>query len=345
MTSMTAYLKNSSTAGDASVGTREVPVPRGKEVLLRVAGCGICGSDLHAVRSDPGYELVRAPVVLGHEFTGAVESVGDEVTDLAPGDRVVAMSIQGCGGCPTCRRGDTAICLNRQIIGIQYDGGLADYVVLEQRHLIRLPDGLDLTTAAIAEPLSIAVHAVRSRSGVRPGDTVVVSGPGTIGLLCARLAALAGGDVLVLGTAADSVVRLPVAERFGLNTAVVGAEGAAAVVDAHMKGRGVDAWIEASGAVPALASAIELVRRGATITVVAMFAGELTFRPTDAVRKELSMLFSYGSTYDDYVTALRLIEDGSVDAASLITTFPLADAAAAFEATAAGSVVKAVVVP
>jgi threonine dehydrogenase-like Zn-dependent dehydrogenase len=172
-----------------------------------------------------------------------------------------------------------------------------------------------------------------------------VSGPGPVGLLCGRLAQLAGGDVLMVGTGADAVLRLPLAERFGMRTVNIDDEDAAATIDEHAGDLGPDAWIEASGAPQAFASALSSVRYGGTVTVVALLPGEVAFRPTDAVRRELSVLFSYGSRYADYVTALRLLADGSVDGDALATRYPLDEADSAFADARAGAAVKAILVP
>jgi L-iditol 2-dehydrogenase len=341
---MRAFSKNSHSPGDAAVEDRARPVPTDGEVLVRVAGCGICGSDLHAVAADPGFEFVRPPVVMGHEFTGTVAADGADPRFPA-GSRVIAMSVQGCGGCRLCRRGDTHICPARQIVGLHHDGGLAEYAAVAERHLVPVPAALDLVTAAVAEPLAVAVHAVRDRTVIRPGDKVVVSGPGPVGLFCGRLAQLAGGDVLILGTAADAALRLPLARSAGLRTVNVDADDVGAALDEHGAGGGPDAWIEASGAARAFGSALSSVRPGGTVTVVALFGGEVAIRPTDAVRRELSVLFSYGSRYDDYVTALRLLAEGSVDGAALVSRYPLEEAAAAFADARAGAVVKAILVP
>ncbi|MEO6714253.1 MAG: alcohol dehydrogenase catalytic domain-containing protein, partial [Mycobacteriales bacterium] len=315
------------------------------EVLLLVAGCGICGSDLHAVASDPGFEFMRPPVVMGHEFTGTIAVLGEGSARFSVGDRVIAMSIQGCGNCLACRRGDTHICGAKRIIGLHYDGGLAEYAVVAERHLVPVPAALDLVRAALAEPLSVAVHAVLERSTIRPGDRVIVSGPGPIGLFCGRLAQLAGGEVLMTGTESDAALRLPLAQRFGFRTVNVDRDDVDAVIADHVGGAGADAWIEASGAGPAYGAAIAGVRPGGTVTVVALFAAAVTFRPTDAVRRELSILFSYAARYGDFLTALRLLEDGSVDGSSLITPYALDDAGSAFDDARAGAVVKALVVP
>ena len=342
---MQALVRRSHTPGDAHVQGVEEPRPGPGEVLVRIAACGLCGSDIHAVRADPGFEFVKVPVVLGHEWSAVVQETGAGVNALVPGDPVVAISIQGCGRCPTCIAGDTHLCPDRDILGLHVDGGLAERAVISERHLVTVPAGLSLTTAALAEPLAVAVHAVLERSSISPGDRVVVSGPGPIGLFSGRLAALSGADVLVLGTPADSAQRLPLAERFSLRTAVLGAGASAAdAIRAQWGGRAPDTWIEASGAVPALAAAVGEVRAGGHITEVALFARPYDLVVTDAVRRELSINFSYAARRQEYVVALDLLANGAVDGAALASHFPLPEAREALAAGEEQRVVKPLVV-
>ncbi len=343
---MQAFVRQSDRAGDTHVREVDPPTPGPGEVLVRVAACGLCGSDIHAVHADPGFEFVKVPVVLGHELSGSVEQVGPGVDDLPPGTGVVVVSIQGCGSCPTCLAGDTQLCTDRHIHGLHHDGGLAELTVVARRHLVRVPAGLDLRTAALAEPLSVAVHATLDRAAIRPGTRVVVTGPGPIGLFCARLALLSGGDVLLLGTSADAEQRLPLGARFGVRTDVLAPDRTAGdAISAVWGPRAPDAWIEASGSVAALSAAVEQVRPGGEITVVALFARPLSLVVTDAVRRELSIRFSYASRYPEYLVALDLLASGAVDGAAVVTTFPLARAAEALAAAEQQRVVKPLVLP
>lgn len=341
---MLAYVRRSDTPGDAAVSEVGDPAPRPDEAVLRVSACGICGSDLHALRADPGFDFVAQPVVLGHEFAGVVDSIGTTVTSVREGDAVVAISIQGCGRCLTCRSGATQLCTDRHVIGLHHNGGLAQRVAVGERYLVPVPDGLDLRLAALTEPLSVAVHAVLGRTRIRPGDRVVVSGPGTIGLLCARLAVLSGAYVVVLGTSADEGRRLPIAAGFGAHAVTVDGDARAASFEAF-GGRAADTWVEASGATPALAAAVSGgVRRGGHVTVVALYADTVPLVPTDAVRDELSVAFSYASSLPDYVRALDLLASGAVDVAALIDEFPLAQAQRAVDAAYAAEAVKPLIV-
>lgn len=342
---MKAFVKTGYRPGEAGVEDVPVPGPGPGEVLLRVASCGICGSDLHAFRADAGFEWVRPPITLGHEFSGTVESVGPEVTRVGPGDRVVAVAIQGCGRCDACLAGSTQLCPDRVSVGLSRDGGMAEYAVMPEQHLVPVPEGLDLAVAALGEPLSVAVHAVNVRVDVRPGQRVVVSGPGPIGVLCGMLAKLGGAEVLLTGVGQDSESRLPAAERVGLRTANLSEKSLEEHLRDSFEDHAPDVWIESSGSVRALGSALDSVRPGGTVAVVGLYAEEMSFSPTDAVRREISLLFSYSCTYADYQTSLELLGSGAIDPRPLLSKYPLEGAPEAFEAVGKGRAVKAILVP
>jgi L-iditol 2-dehydrogenase len=342
---MKAFVKTGHQPGDAGVRDISLGRPSPGEVLLGVASCGVCGSDVHAFRSDPGFEWVTTPVTLGHEFSGIVEEVGPGVTRVSPGDRVVAVAIQGCGRCETCLSGATQLCPDRVAIGLSRDGGMAEYAVMPEQHLVPVPEGLDLAVAALGEPLSVAVHAIDVRAGIEPGQRVVVSGPGPIGVLCGMLARHREAEVLLTGVGQDSASRLPAAERVGLRTANLNEKP----LEDHLRDRfgayAPDVWIESSGSVMALGSALESVRPGGTICVVGLYAEKMRFSPTDAVRREISLLFSYSCNYADYQTALNLLGTGAIDPDPLLSKYPLGSAPEAFEAVGQGRTVKAMLLP
>lgn len=343
---MKAFVKTGSRSGEAEV--RDVPIPRPGhgEVLLRVAACGICGSDVHAFKSDAGFEWVRPPITLGHEFSGTVEAVGPEVARVSPGDQVVPIAIQGCGHCEACRAGSTQLCPNREAIGLTRDGGMAEYTVMPEQHLVPVPEGLDLTVASIGEPLSVAVHAVSVRANIEPGQRVVVSGPGPIGVFCGMLARLKGAEVLLTGVGGrDSESRLPAAERAGLRTADLDDRSLEAHLQDRFEDRAPDVWIESSGSVKALGSALESVRPGGMVVVVGLYAEEMSFFPTAAVRSELSLLFSYSCNHADYLEALSLLRSGALDPAPLLSKHPLEGASEAFKAVSEGRTIKTVLIP
>lgn len=337
-----AFVKTGYSSYEGGVREVDIEPPENGEVLVKVEACGICGSDLHAYSSDPGFEWVSVPVVLGHEFSGTVEEAGPGVSGFFPGDRVVPIAIQGCGTCDYCRSGDTQLCASRTALGLDRDGGMAEYARVSASHLIDVPGRLDLGLAALCEPLAVALHAINARSDIKPGSTVVVSGPGPIGVLCAMVARLAGARVLLTGLGADSQSRLPAARLAGLQTADLGE----APLREHLQEKiGVpapDAWIESSGSIKALESSLDSVRPGGMVTVVGLYTEELNFFPTVAARREIDVRFSYSCTYPDYRGALNLLVNGMLDLEPLISAYALEDAGEAFEDVRNSKVVKAV---
>ncbi|MCB2190807.1 MAG: alcohol dehydrogenase catalytic domain-containing protein [Deltaproteobacteria bacterium] len=339
---MKAFVKHGKEPGQAAIMDVPRPEPGPGEVLVKVAGAGICGSDLHAFNSDPGYEFVTPPVILGHELAGVVVETGPGVDPEMVGRHVTAMAIQGCLKCSTCLAGDSNLCLDRQVIGLHFDGAMAAFSVVKAEQILPLPDKLDLRLATLVEPVSVALHALR-RTVIRPGDKVVVSGPGPIGLFCAGLAKLHGAKVLLLGMNSDATVRLPAAQRLGVETAIVEGESPEELVRSTFGGV-ADLFIEASGAVPALKSGFSLVRRGGTILIVALYNREMTWFPSPAVRDELSLLLSYASTMRDYQQAISLMADQAMDFSALAQQFPLENAEDAFQEALAGQLLKPVLV-
>lgn len=342
---MRAFQKMSATAGDARLMQVPIPAVARKEALVRVVACGVCGSDLHTIRTDPGYEWIATPRVIGHECAGVVVEVGGDCNEVSVGDEVVPLSIQGCGVCRVCHARGSHLCPTRQILGLHYDGALADYVVIPERQLVPIPRGLDLQRAALTEPLTVAVHAILGRSQIRPGVRVAVSGPGTIGLLCAQLARAAGGDVVVLGATRDRLQRLRVASELGFPTGDIEEERAADVVRHHFGQHQPDAWVEASGATAALDAAIECCAPGAQITVVAMFADRFPLAVPSLLRREISLVTTYAANRSDYFVALDLLAGGQVATEPLVDCFPLGRVEAALAAAEASVVTKPLVLP
>lgn len=340
---MQAFVKFGKEPGQAAVTEVPRPVPGPGEVLIKVAGCGICGSDLHAYNSDPGYEWVTPPVILGHEFAGVVMETGPGVDSRWVGGHVTVMAIQGCLLCPACLAGNSHLCPERRVIGLHFDGAMAGYVVSKADQLLPLPSNLDLSLAPLVEPVSVALHALR-RVVIRPGDKVVVSGPGPIGLLCASLAKLHGAKVLLLGMNRDGLVRLPAAQRLGLDTAIVEGESTEEVVRSHFGPGMADLFIEASGSAAALKTGLGLVHRGGVVLVVALYNQKVTWFPSPAVRDELSLLFSYASTRQDYLQAINLMADQAMDFSVLAQNFSLDKAGEAFQEALGGQLLKPVLV-
>ena len=184
---MKAYRRYAREARAARLVDQPIPTPKENEVLLRVAHCGICGSDLHAWLNHKGYESVLPEVTFGHEFSATVVETGSSVTNWKKEDRAVMIALQTHhqDDDPYCAMGLPQLSSRRRVQGLHLDGGMAEYVCVEEEFLLPIPSGLDLKLAALTEPLSVAEHCIGNRTSIGPGDKVIVSGPGIIGLLCA----------------------------------------------------------------------------------------------------------------------------------------------------------------
>src|ERR687898_486371 len=200
-----------------AVELREVPVPEiGEgEVLLQVGGVSVCGSDVHQAHNTHSW-AVNVPVVLGHEFGGTIARVGTGVRGFREGDRVVSeTAAQICGNCLLCRSGRYNLCPSRKGFGYGLDGAMAQWVRVPARCLHAIPDSLPFDIACLSEPHAVAYQSMCVNSTIRPGDLVVVLGPGPIGLLCARMAALSGADPLIVAGMSADKARLETARQLG----------------------------------------------------------------------------------------------------------------------------------
>lgn len=310
----------------------ERPDPAPEDVLVDVKHAGICGSDVHAYLLMDGFDWVQIPRIMGHEYAGTVVETGADVTRFEPGDTVIEAPIHPCGRCPQCAIGDQNVCSDTTISGMDVDGAYSEYVAVNEEHLLRCPDGLPTQHAALTEPLSIAARAVYDRSSVNPGDTVLVQGPGPIGILTASLLDSMGADVLVSGKQRDHSYRLPLAESLGLSTVNLQSTRLDDLVDSMTNGTGADAVFDTTGHRSGIESAVDFVRKGGEIIVVGLPGepAELFFSPI--VRSELDILAAYGSKTQNFKQALRALETDHIDAELLIDTgYDIATVSDAFE--------------
>jgi L-iditol 2-dehydrogenase len=312
----------------------EVSIPEAGvgEVLLKVQFCGVCGSDLHAYLNHAGYESVLPSVTFGHELSGVVEQVGEGVTDWSEGDRATMLAIQAMDdNCRYVKEGWPQLSPSRRVQGLHLDGGMAEYIVVDQKFLLKLPEALDNQAAALTEPLSVADHCVVNCSRIQAGDKVVVSGPGIIGMLCALVARHHGAEVILSGTQADEKVRLAAAKRIGFKTVMVG-PGQAPLHEQvkDIFGQEVDGMIEASGASPALADAWKTVRTDGLVSIVALYGRDVTMNMTQFVRKQIGIQTSYGSAVPSYERAMEMLKDGVVPVDELVRFYDLKDGISAF---------------
>ena len=297
----------------------EPPQVAADEVLVRVKACGICGSDVHGYDGASGRRI--PPLVMGHEAAGVVESVGDNVTGFAVGDRVTFDSTVSCGKCYFCNRGDINLCDNRMVLGVscgdyRRHGCFAEYVNIPERILYKLPDDFPFEHAAMIEAVSIAVHAV-NRTPVVLGDTAVVVGAGMIGALVVQALRTAGcGTIIVLDI--DSS-RLEMVKEHGADIAIDSSkEDAVARVLEITGGRGADVAVEAVGATAPIRTAIDCVRKGGAVTLVGNITPDIELPLQAVVTRELSINGSCASS-GEYPACIELMARGDINVAPLIS--------------------------
>ena len=288
-------------AGDLRIEEREATPPGPGEVLVRVAVCGVCGSD--ATEFDRGPVLTVMPVTLGHEFAGVVEAVGDGVA-IPVGATVVCGAGISCGHCRPCLEGRTNLCREYTTAGLQVDGGLAGYVTVPASILLDVSDrGLTLDTLGLAQPMSIAVHAVR-RSGLRAGQDAVIVGIGGIGAFITVAAAATGARVLVVDLNQD---RLDLAVRLGAAETLRAGESTLVERLAEL-GMDPDVFFEVSGSAPGLASVLEAARPGATIVPVGIQKGDVPVPLGAWTLREYTIVGTLAHVFaDDMPEAVRLL--------------------------------------
>lgn len=288
--------------GDLRVDEKPVPEPRPGEVLIRVAVCGVCGSD--ATEFGRGLVLAQPPVTLGHEFTGTVEAVGAGVSSLTVGATVVCGAGVACGECKPCREGRTNLCRSYTTLGFHHDGGLAGYVTAPANIVLDVTDsGLPLDTLGLTQPMAIGVHAVR-RSGLRAGQDAVIVGVGGIGAFVTFAAAATGARVLVVDLNDD---RLELATRLGA-AATLKAGSATLTERLDELGMDADVFFEVSGSAPGLASVLDAAKPGATIVPIGIQRGEPALPLGRWTLNEYTIVGTVAHVFaDDFPEAVRLL--------------------------------------
>jgi L-iditol 2-dehydrogenase len=322
---------------------KEVPTPEPGpgEVLVQVHAAGVCGTDLHILEGEYWGSYPRIP---GHEFSGAIAALGEAVTHLQMGDRVAVDPNLPCGLCHYCRRGRANLCTDNSAVGVTRDGGFAEFCAVPAELALPLPEGVSLLAGALAEPVSCCLHGI-DRAGRQVGDTAVILGSGTIGLILLQLAARAGAS------------RVAVVEPLTAKRELALSLGAAAALDPGALGEDliptirealagtVDLVIEAAGRADTARQAVQAVSPGGTVLFFGVCPpeAEITVKPHDIFFHELTLVGSYINPFT-CTRALDLLAGGAVEVERLVShRLPLAETPEAFAAVAGGEAVKAVV--
>jgi threonine dehydrogenase-like Zn-dependent dehydrogenase len=315
----------------SSLAIESVPIPepgRG-EVRVRVSACGICGSDLNLVRGG----LMRPGVIPGHEIAGIVDAVGPGVSRVSEGEIVAVEPFRSCGECDECRSGRDPVCRTSQLLGIQANGGLAEYLVAPEKRMFPAPADLGPEITALAEPLAVSIHGLR-RGGFEKGSRLLILGAGSVGLLGLFAArAMQAGEIWVT---ARYPHQAELAKRLGATRVLTEAEATRENLDRLGRSHPIDMVLETvGGRADVLGDGAAAVRPGGTVAVLGFFLGALGVDPLPLLMKEVSLVWSYcyhhGENGADFSDALEFLSRER-ELAALFTTasVPLDDIERAF---------------
>jgi L-iditol 2-dehydrogenase len=327
-----ALIKTKPGPGAVELAEHHPATPSAGEVRLRVLAAGICGTDLHI---EAGEYPVDAPVVMGHEVVGEVDLLGPGVTAEWLGQRVACETFYFvCQECRWCLAGKPNLCPRRRSIGSAADGGFAPALVLPARNLHAVPAPMSAAAGTLLEPLACVCNAMLDPGCIGPGDQVLVTGPGAMGLLAAQVARLQGAEVTIAGLSADAQ-RLAVARTLGLRTAT-----GTPPDDTY------DVTIESSGSQQALGACLQRVRRGGHHVQLGIFGRDITAGLDAILYKELTVTSGFASTPSSWRRACLLASSAAVSLEPLVSeVVPIADWRRAFAAVRDGAGLKYVIDP
>lgn len=332
---MLGVTKRSEDYGDVGLADRPEPTAKPGTVVLRTAGAGICGTDLHIFKNE--YK-VAPPVIMGHEVCGHVEAVGEGVDPALIGRRFVAETFYStCGTCRHCRNGRTNLCLQRKSIGSHVDGAMAPRVEVPAVNLHAPPEAMSDAAASLAEPVACVANSLYGAAPyIEPGDEVLVIGPGAIGQIAAQVARILGGRVTLRGTDKD-IDRMALAERLGFATSQVGDE---------LEHDRFDVVVECSGSPLAFAESLRFLAKAGHLAQMGLSGRDATL-PTDLIcYKELTVTSGFASRPSSWTRAMALMHSGALDLESLVTArLPLKEWKDGFDRSFATDGVKYVIDP
>lgn len=332
-------------AGDVRIEEREVPTPADGEVLLKILRSGMCGTDASEYKSGPKIFATQnqhpisghhGPMILGHEFIGEIVSDAGASSGFAKGDIVASGAGISCGTCKRCQQGRTNLCERYVTLGLNRDGGMAQFVAVPTSTLVKVPAGLNLDAAGIAQPLAVGLHAAR-RSGVRDGDKVLLIGSGAIGtFVLAGLKHLYDAEVTVLDFGG---ARLERAARLGADHTVEVGDGAEQSIREIFGTAGIDVVIEASGAPGQMAFALSLVKRGGTLLQVGLPTSKQELDVHKIVMSEINIATTLAHVCgQDLAPALEIMSKTTLAAELIEGVYPLSQISEQLELLATGKI-------
>lgn len=301
---------------DLRVESIEKPIPKLGEVLIKVMACGICGTDVHIFHGDEGAAPTPAGTVLGHEFAGIVEAIGDGVKGVAVGDRVCVDPNKLCNECYYCKSGIGHFCENMIGIGTTVNGGFSEYCVVPESQVYKIADTTTFEMAAMTEPVACCVHGI-DMCDISCGDTVAVIGGGMIGLIMLQLAKISGAGKLILIEPVEE--KREMAKKLGADICIDPINENVKMVLAKNNINRVSTVIECVGKIATIEQAIDIAGRKSTVMMFGLTAPDesLSIRPFDIFKKEIVLKASYINPYTQR-RALELIDNGKIDISSMI---------------------------
>ena len=331
---------------DVGLKIEDIPVPTisSNQILVKVAACGVCHTDLHYIEHGvPTFK--KPPVVLGHEASGVVAAVGKDVTKFKDGQRVLIPAVLTCGECSFCRMGRENICERMTMLGNHIDGAYAEYVAVPAKDVLDLPESIPIEEASIiADAISTPYHAVKNRARVQPGDTVVIFGCGGVGINAVQLASAAGGYVIAVDI---NERKLEWARKFGAVKTINASKVERASKEIKkLTGGGADIAMEVIGNPKTIVEAFESVRVGGRLCVVGYTHETISVVAGKIMFKELEVVGSLGCRPLDYAPLIRMVEAGKIDVKGQVThRFPLEEIEKAFAVMKEGLSLRSIVVP
>jgi L-iditol 2-dehydrogenase len=326
---MKALVKTAPGVGNLEVLDVPEPEPQPDQLKIEVKVGAICATDIHIY--DDEY-MNSPPMVLGHEMSGVVVKVGDEVTLFKEGDRVTSESFKRtCGKCRFCQTGLIGLCVDRDSMGVHVDGAFAQYVCQREESVHRLPDTVDFEAGSLSEPTAVAVRAMYERATISPEDVVLISGPGPVGLLCLQAAKTQGATVFLAGARGDEK-RLALGKNLGADAVINVATHSLDVCLERTGGLGPDIVVECGGSKASLEQCITFARKGAQLVMVGLFGRKVEVDLDPAIIKELTILPSYTYRHETWQRAVRMLGEGKIKTAPLVSErFPLTEWEQAFK--------------
>jgi L-iditol 2-dehydrogenase len=338
---MKALVKYKEGPGNLEMRDMKIPSIDDHEVLIKTRSAGFCGTDLEIYRWD--FKTV-IPVIMGHEGAGEVAEVGRSVTGVRVGDRVALETSKIiCGTCDYCRIGRYNLCSSRRGMGYGTDGTFAEFIKTNGGRIHRIPGSIPIEEAGILETLSVATRAAIQIAAVKGGDTVLISGPGPIGLFLVQVVRAAGASKIIM-VGRKSQNRLRLAKELGATSVLTGQDDAVSSVKDLTHGKGADVFFECSGNGSAFQNLLPALKRGGQVVLVGLYPEEIPFRLNNIVTNELEVKGTWTSgVFTDWARAISLVESGQVRLTPLIShRFPLTEWQQVIQLMEQGSCIKSV---